>query len=396
MWPECLALLYSFHAPEVMKSSLMAVAVNQFDDGMIPGSGISNQQFAEYSCWWMALLDRFYFLTGDEEFIHDLAPYIRRHMNWLVGTIDENGGYLHVDQGRTWAWTLMRQGVVTGSQCVAFAALQGGARMLELIGDTSEAASSRELAANLKNLIQTKLWDDEEGALRDSKEPPDGIPRYSCDSNSLGALFGVLDEDKAKRALAFLKKNLWTKYGTRTIFPPEPDGEKNWAHNHNIWPFVVGLELEARFETADFENALELARTCWGTMIANDAEAFWEIIDSETGEFLTRRRIVEGDPNWDSWDSYSHGWSAGITYMFQAFLLGVRPLEPGFRRFQVTPHLAGLDFISGAVPTPHGQIRVKLKANELEVTVPEGTEAVVAIGTSDSKVLQPGHHKLTV
>ncbi len=41
MWPECLSLLYSFRAPEVMKTSLHAVATRQKPDGQIPGSGIT-------------------------------------------------------------------------------------------------------------------------------------------------------------------------------------------------------------------------------------------------------------------------------------------------------------------------------------------------------------------
>ena len=58
-------------------------------------------------------------------------------------------------------------------------------------------------------------------------------------------------------------------------------------------------------------------------------------------------------------------------------LLGVTPLEPGFRRFSVKPYSAGLPRASGEVPTPFGPVRVSWESTGkgLNVTVehPAGT-----------------------
>jgi hypothetical protein len=134
MWPESHGLLYSFHAPEAIKSSLAAVAVNQREDGLIPGSGITLQPFSEYACWWLALLDRLYLMTADRAFLVDMKRHVQRCLDWLLGELRSNKGYLHIAHRQTWAWTLSRRGVVTGSQSVAVAALEGAGRIMDATG----------------------------------------------------------------------------------------------------------------------------------------------------------------------------------------------------------------------------------------------------------------------
>lgn len=44
---------------------------------------------------------------------------------------------------------------------------------------------------------------------------------------------------------------------------------------------------------------------------------------------------------------------------YQAYLLGVKPLEPGFKTFKVDPSTSVLDKVNGKVPTPYGDIVVE-------------------------------------
>ena len=81
--------------------------------------------------------------------------------------------------------------------------------------------------------------------------------------------------------------------------------------------------------------------------------------------------------------SYSHGWSAGPTYILPAYVLGVRPLEPGFRRVLVEPNPTDLAWAEGRVPTPHGPVGVSWTRGEdafrIEVEVPAGCTAQVSL-----------------
>lgn len=91
---------------------------------------------------------------------------------------------------------------------------------------------------------------------------------------------------------------------------------------------------------------------------------------------------------WDQGDR-SHAWNATPLFQMSGRILGVEPLEPGFRMFRVEPHLAGLKWAKGTVPTPHGDIRVSVEPGSIEITVPPGTEAVCA-----GHRLGPGRHRL--
>jgi hypothetical protein len=126
---------------------------------------------------------------------------------------------------------------------------------------------------------------------------------------------------------------------------------------------------------------------------------------------------------------YTHGWwdeshpDTSISDVFQTYLLGVEPVEPGFRVFRIAPQPPdGLAWARGSVPTPHGLIEVEWRREKtggcgfqprsddaagrphpqcgravrapatLSISVPDGTTAVL----SDGRILGPGHHELSI
>ena len=84
--------------------------------------------------------------------------------------------------------------------------------------------------------------------------------------------------------------------------------------------------------------------------------------------------------------SRAHAWAASPTYDLTAYVLGVRPAEPGYRRAVVDPYLGPLTHAAGRVPTPRGWIDVRVDEREIEVTAPDGMPVDVA-GTE----LRGGH-----
>lgn len=56
--------------------------------------------------------------------------------------------------------------------------------------------------------------------------------------------------------------------------------------------------------------------------------------------------------------THSHAWGAVMPYWIGAYLLGIRPLEPGFARYTVQPVPCGYSHLSGEIPTPRGKIQV--------------------------------------
>jgi hypothetical protein len=70
-----------------------------------------------------------------------------------------------------------------------------------------------------------------------------------------------------------------------------------------------------------------------------------------------------------------------------ARILGVTPAAPGYKRIAIRPHLSGLRFAEGAVPTPMGDVSVSWASSDsdfrLVVSVPENTSADVFLPVTD-------------
>ncbi|MEI7436968.1 MAG: family 78 glycoside hydrolase catalytic domain, partial [bacterium] len=91
---------------------------------------------------------------------------------------------------------------------------------------------------------------------------------------------------------------------------------------------------------------LQRIRSTFGGMLRQGATSLWEIDKIYDDSFA-----IAG--------SLCHAWSSVPVWLTQAYILGVRPLTPGFRRFTVNPHPCGLPSAAGHVPTPHGVIEVR-------------------------------------
>lgn len=106
----------------------------------------------------------------------------------------------------------------------------------------------------------------------------------------------------------------------------------------------------------------------YGIMLAAGAQTWWE--------------VISGKDYGAGAGSLCHGWSAAPLYYIHEFLLGITPLDAGYRTFRFKPYAgAGVEKINGKVWTPHGFISVswEKKADGLhaQLTVPENCTAVV-------------------
>ena len=77
---------------------------------------------------------------------------------------------------------------------------------------------------------------------------------------------------------------------------------------------------------------------------------------------------------WNCGD-YSHAWGGTPAYQLTRSVLGITPLEPGFRKVRIAPEFGPLTFAEGDVPTIHGMIHVKYDGKTVTVTLPDGIRA---------------------
>ena len=110
--------------------------------------------------------------------------------------------------------------------------------------------------------------------------------------------------------------------------------------SQSLYKFEAVLMAGEKFGSKVFKKI----NNDWGSMLYNGATVFWE--------------TLKGQTDFSYAGSLCHGWSAIPAYLFQRYLLGVKPLSPGFKTFQVIPLLSVMDSASGTIPTPSGEIQV--------------------------------------
>jgi glycogen debranching enzyme len=230
------------------------------------------------------------------------------------------------------------------------------ATLADVVGD-ERAKVWRDLAQKVKKAINDNLWSEEKQAYLDVYNPS-YIPQ---DGNALCLLFGVADGERAKAVMNTLKEKLWTPYGSAVI--SEYDAYE-YGGNDVVSPTMNSHEAEARFLHGDADGALELMRRCWGSMMRKGAKTFWEYANANE----------ESKPKWFS---ICHAWSAGCTYLLSAYVLGIRPLTPGYDTLLFAP-CDKFDSFEGVVPTVRGLVAVKCESEgdkkKYTLAIPKGTD----------------------
>jgi alpha-L-rhamnosidase len=101
----------------------------------------------------------------------------------------------------------------------------------------------------------------------------------------------------------------------------------------------------------------------------------------------------DGTPKFGPGTSLAHPWSTGPTSGLSKYVLGVRPLKPGFKTWLVEPQAGDLSWAEGRVPTPYGPISVRWDKNAnglvLKLFVPTGTSGTVGLPASSGIQLPP-------
>jgi hypothetical protein len=202
---------------------------------------------------------------------------------------------------------------------------------------------------------------------------------------------GVLRGAAAGSALNFLAGPLATPFGTAT-----GQYDNDLYMGRYISPFESGWELYARFQYFQTGQALNLIRTTWGQMLANDpGDTFWEKMTTAGGVAPYQSANANGSPiveNAASGEtSLAHGWSAGPTAMLSAFVVGMRPVGPGWSTWLVEPQPGDLRYAQGTVATPHGGLGVRWEHDpqnrsfRITVKTPGGAAGTIAVPTFGRK-----------
>jgi hypothetical protein len=278
-----------------------------------------------YSLWWILIQEQLWLHYGDRTYLESQKSYLYKLTHRLCLCVGDDGaecldGMRFVDHPTF----QNEQATHEGLQGLLLLSLQSGARLSDALGDGDTADLCLETVKKLRQHIPAQSGRKSAAALT--------------------ALAGLRNPKEV--ADRILKK----------------DGPSDLS------PFSGYFVLQALGKSGDVETALDYIKAYWGAMLEYGASTFWEDFDlAWTNNAAPIDDIVpagKADIHGDRCrlqfqESLCHGWSAGPTAWLSEFVLGIKPLEPGFKRVQIAPALGKLKWAEGTYPTPFGPIKVR-------------------------------------
>lgn len=148
-------------------------------------------------------------------------------------------------------------------------------------------------------------------------------------------------------------------------------------------------------KVADYVKGRGMACSVYGAQYllealyrANEADAALQLMTAEHDRsWLHMQNAVGSTISLEAWDQkykpnldWNHAWGAAPANIIPHYLVGVRPLEPGFKKILIKPQLGSLQSLNATVPTIRGPVSVRVERAEsftLHLTIPGNTTAEV-------------------
>ena len=211
------------------------------------------------------------------------------------------------------------------------------------IGKAEDQQYYSNRAARLKRSLNNALFDKKRGVYRDGI----GTDHASLHANMFPLVFGLVEERNVPSVLAYIRsrKMACSVYGAQFL-------------------------LDALYDHHDAAYGLELLTSTsdrsWYNMIGTGSTITTEAWDNKY------------KPNQD----WNHAWGAAPANLIPRKLMGIEPLEPGFRKIRIKPQPATLKSAEIKHPTIRGDVMVRFintpgQSFRLEVTIPGNTSAEV-------------------
>jgi hypothetical protein len=291
----------------------------------------TRHNIVEMMMQWVITIWEYYWYTGDAGLARDLAPHAYRALRWfeqyrepdgLIGKADSRDWWVFIDWG-----TFDFRDEVAGVNLWYFQALETAVKLARLRGDETEAGHFANLARAVAAGIERRFWNPKEDAYVDCWTPSGPSSRITRQTNYLAVLSGLAPRER------------WAGIVDRVT---RKDTERIQTPYFKYFELACWL-LAGR----PLKSVLDEIRAWWGEQIKRGATTFWEVFDDTSAP----DSVPEG--------TCCHSWTGGPAVLLGQEILGVKPLEPGFRKVLIRPHWADFRFVRGAVPTPQGPIEIR-------------------------------------
>lgn len=236
-------------------------------------------------------------------------------------------------------------GVNTVVNSFHYAVLLRMAEFARALGYEGDARAYAKQAAATRKAIQDRLFDPGLGAYFDGE----GTTHHSMHASMFALAFGLAPKGQVDRIARFV-------------------AGRGMAGSVYSAQFL----LDSLFANGKADAAYVL--------LTSHSDRSWIGMMDRTGSTITTEAWnsdVKPDQDWN------HAWGASPANIIPRWVLGIRPISPGFSRFIVQPQPGRLSWAAGKVPTIHGSISMRFafvgRGFHMRVHVPEGTAADVHI-----------------
>ncbi|HEX9047337.1 MAG TPA: alpha-L-rhamnosidase C-terminal domain-containing protein, partial [Verrucomicrobiae bacterium] len=187
------------------------------------------------------------------------------------------------------------------------------------------------------------------------------------------------------------------------------EGSRHASLHANLFALDFGLApADQQRKIADFVQSRGMACSVYGAQYLLET-----MFKSGKDDYALHLITAPGDRSWphmielgstmtlEAWDAkykpnltWNHAWGAAPANMLSRFVLGVRPMAPGYRKILIAPQPGKLSWVRGKVPTALGPVTVSVEnagAFKLDVAIPAGAKAQLAVPRVDgAEVLLDG------
>jgi hypothetical protein len=310
--------------------------------------------FLEHSLQFVMRIGEYYWYSGNQPLVDELYPAVRKFLDWLGAYREEAGllGFVPTKRWVDWAACDLR-GQALATNLLYLGCLRYGVTLARAYGRERDAALLEGLARPIPKAVNERFWNDSRGLYADSLIDGEKTGSFSEHANYLAVLFDVPDGPRRKIVLDNL-----------LAYAPDVAQAE---------PIFMLYPLQALFHAGRATAALKLIRTRYGRMLRSGAGTLRE-------EWSNRVSFRYGTW-WARYRGAAHGAAAFVSYVLSTEVLGVKPVEPGFRVFRVRPQWGDLTCCEGVVPSPAGDIAVSWEKGPdryaVRVRVPQDTAAQV-------------------
>jgi len=345
-WNIANVLLYNDRHTTMLDKVLRDFAGGQFPDGYFPAvspghrfaDADPSRRIPEWSMYWPMLLWQQYLFSGDETLLREMAPNLKRSLEWIKSSQDPMTKLLNpITKWRISDYAggnMPNGGCNAATACQYYENLRLASRIFAVLGQTNESHEYSRQAEEVKTSINARLFNGEYYLARTDRQ--EMFPLASA-----------------------------------------------WALRFDIEPAAAKSKILAAIEKGgkpDFGG--------YG------GDAFYSgMLNAGAGDFVVadlaryRPMLEENHANWEGFRAsqnieVNHAWTAYPGYLFQKYILGIQPTGGGFATFDVRPDTEGLTFAEGAVPTVKGLITTHWEKGAdgrfwLSIKVPCNTRAAI-------------------